>query len=53
MAYTAIKGGRRDITYCAIVWAVRGDEGGAQTKWLFANNNIDSCTTASTLNNIL
>jgi len=53
VVYIAVKGGRSDIIYCAIVWAVRGGEGGAQTKGVFANNNIDSCTNASTSNNIL
>jgi len=48
MAYIAIKGGREDVIYCAIVWAVRGGEGGAQTKGVFANNKIDSCTKATT-----
>ena len=48
MAYIAMKGGRGDIIYCAIVWAMMGDEGGAQTKGVFANNSSDLCTEAST-----
>jgi len=47
MAYIAIKGGQGDIIYCAIVWAMRGGEGGTQTKELFANHSVDSCTKAS------
>ena len=43
------KGGRGGggTIYCAIVWAMRGCEGGAQTRELFANNSIDLCTKAS------
>jgi len=37
-------GGRGAIIYCATVWAMGGDEEGAQTKGLFANHSIDSCT---------
>jgi len=32
-----------DMIHFAIVWAMRGGEGGAQTKGLFAYNSIDSC----------
>jgi len=46
MAYIAVKGGRGDILYCAIVWAMRGGDAGAQTKGLFANNSSGSCTKA-------
>jgi len=48
MAYIATKGGRGDIIYCAIVWAMGGGEGSAQTKGLFATDSIDSCPKAST-----
>jgi len=48
MACIAMKGGRGDITYCAMVWAMRGGEDGAQAKRLFANTSIDLCTKAST-----
>jgi len=48
MAYIAIKGGRGDIIYRAIVWAMRGGEGGAQRKGLLANKRIESCTKALT-----
>jgi len=48
MAYIAIKGGRGGILYCAIVWATRGGEGGGQTKGLFANTIVGSCTKDST-----
>jgi len=53
MAYIAIKGGRGDIIFCAMVCTVRGGEGGAQTKGLFANNSIGSCTKSLIQDNIL
>jgi len=45
MAYAVINGGRGGIH----ILRNRVDgEGGAQTKGLFANNSIDSCTKAAT-----
>jgi len=41
MANIEIKGGRGDIIYCAIVWAMRGGKRGAQTKGVFAKNSSD------------
>ena len=43
-----MKGGGGDMTYGAIVWAMRGGEGGTRTQGLFAKNIEDSCTKAST-----
>jgi len=48
IAYLAMKGGGGDMTYGAIVWAMRGGEGGTRTQGLFAKNIEDSCTKAST-----
>jgi len=53
MACVAIKYGRGGNTILRNSVGGEGGEWGAQTKGVFANNSIDSCTKASNKPNIL
>ena len=46
MACIAIHDSRGGTLYCAIVWAMKGEEWGAQTRGVFVNNRIDCFTKA-------